>query len=185
MRAEKQGFMKIRRLHFFVFLLSLILISFKTYKEIDSNKINASGIYISRDTLFSLDKKYKNEITVELLKLNENKTVQLSFMEYSYKEGEDKMTNENITTWLNNESLYSYTMLNEKTIEISCYRKMPKRKWNDFATPSSIKIRAKFEVVGDNLILLNKSGGNFNKCYTFNKSMTNNHKNIKIGSACN
>lgn len=176
--------MKIRKLHILVFLLSLILISFKTYKEIDGNKINTSGIYISRDTLFSLDKNYKNEITVELLKLNENKTVQLSFMKYSYKEGEDKMTNENITTWLNNESLYNYTILNEKTIEISCYRKMPKRKWNDFATPSSIKIRAKFEVVGEKLILLKGSGGNFKKLYTLNKNITNNHKKIKIGSAC-
>lgn len=177
--------MKIGKLYIVVFLLSLILISFKTYKEVDNNKINTSGIYISRDTLFSIDKNYKNEITVELLKLNENKTVQLSFMKYSYKEGEDKMTNENITTWLSNESLYNYTALNDKTIEISCYCKMPKRKWNDFATPSSIKIRAKFEVIGEKLVLLKGSGGNFKKLYVLNKSLTNNHKKIKIGSACN
>ncbi|MFD1601468.1 hypothetical protein ACFSJW_15595 [Flavobacterium artemisiae] len=185
MGAEKEEFMKIGRLHVFIFLLSLILISFKTYKEVDDNNINTSGIYISRDTLFSLDKNYKNEITVELLKLNENKTVQLSFMKYSYKEGEDKMTNENITIWLGNESLYNYKVLNDKTIEISCYHKMPKRKWNDFATPSSVKIKAKFEVVGDKLILLKSSGGNFKKLYTLNKNIINNHKNIKIGSACN
>lgn len=177
--------MEMEKLTILVFLLSLILVSFKNYKETVGNSINTVGIYISRDTLFSLDKKYKNEITVELLKLNANNTVQVSFMKYSYKEGENKMNNENITTWLSNESLYNYRILNDKTIEISCYYKMPKRKWNDFATPSSTKIKAKFEVSGDKLLLLKTSGGNFKKLYTLNKNITNNHKEIRIGNACN
>ncbi|WP_193845712.1 hypothetical protein [Flavobacterium hungaricum] len=150
---------------------------------LEKNKINTAGIYISRDTLFSLDKRYKNEITVDLLKLNENNTVQVSFMKYSYLEGEDKMNNENITTWLNSESLYTYKIIDDSKIEISCYHKMPKRKWNDFATASTVKIKAKFEIFDNKLVQLSGSS-KFKRVYILDKNMTNNHKNIKIGSAC-
>ncbi len=153
--------------------------------ELQYKSVNTVGIYISRDTLFSIDKKYKNEINVSLLKLNENNTVQVSLIKYSYIEGADKMNNDNVTTWLSDESLYNYTIINKNKIEISCYLKMPKRKWNDFATPSSVKINEKFKIQNNKLIRLGKSNRNFKKIYELDKSITNNHKNIRIGNGCN
>ena len=190
--------MKINKLKGQILLLNFILIfvSCKTHTivnesekskktELQSKSINTVGIYISRDTLFSIDKKYKNEISVTLLKLNENNTVQVSFMKYSYREGEDKMNNDNITTWLGNESLYDYVIINENKIEISCYLKMPKRKWNDFATPSSVKIKERFKIHNNTLIRLGKSNSNFKKVYVLDTNITNNHKSIRIGNGCN
>jgi hypothetical protein len=190
--------MKINRLYILLFLVSFvrIFVSCKTYAEVNesesnknvelqNNSINTAGIYISRDTVFALDRKYKNEINVRLLKLNENNTVQVSLMKYSYNEGEDKMNNENVTTWLDNHSLFNYRLISKNKIEISCYIKMPKRRWNDFATPSSVKIREKFKIQGNKLIRLGKSNKNFKKVYLLDERITNNHKNIIIGNACN
>jgi hypothetical protein len=153
--------------------------------EMSDNYVSHDGIYISRDTLFSIDKRYKNQITVSLLKFNQNNTVQSSIIKYKYTEGENIMCNRNITTWLNNESLYSYSLRGKNEIIIKCYTKMPKRAWNDFATPHSIKISVKFKIYGDKLVLSGKSHKNFNHLYILDPAITNNHKKVKIGSACN
>lgn len=149
------------------------------------NTISTEGIYIARDTLFAIDKNFKNEITVRLLKLNKNFTVQVSLLEYSYLEGEDKLNNANVTNWLNNESLYNYSIKNKNEMVIECYKKMPKRAWYDFATAGSKKISVKFKISGEKLIQYKESNKYFAKTYILDKTITNNHKNIKIGNGCN
>lgn len=186
---------EINKLYFLFYILAIqIFISCSTSEinqsrfnkraEIQNNHLSTDGLYISRDTLHAINKNYKNEITVSLLKLNKDNTVQVSIIKYKYTEGENIMDNTNVTTWLNNESLYNYSLLNENEIIIQCYMKMPKRAWNDFATASSTKISVKFKIYKDKLVLSGKGNKYFNNLYILDRTMTNNHKKIKIGNAC-
>lgn len=179
--------MKRNIINIHIFFILLIFISCKIQKtnEDQINNMSTEGIYISRDTLFAIDKHYKNEISVRLIKLNKNFSVQVSLLKYSYKEGEDILNNANVTTWLNNEALYNYSTKNRNKIFIECYMKMPKRAWNDFATASSTKISAKFKISGDKIIQIKESNKYFAKTYILDRTITNNHKSIKIGNGCN
>ncbi|HLF53204.1 hypothetical protein [Flavobacterium sp.] len=184
-----------KRIIFLIFLvLTQIIISCNSTKiirsesdknyEIQKNEINHEGIYVSKDTLYSIDKNYKNEITIRLLKLNKDKTVQIS-NPYTFKEGENKLNNINLTDWLFSETSYNYTLKGESKLIIKCYAKRAKTCWYCWGGPGRIsEISEKFVINGDTLIRLKKSNKNFRKKYILDRSLNINHKKIRIGNAC-
>jgi hypothetical protein len=149
----------------------------------DDELINYNGIYISRDTLFSIDKNFKNEITVSLIKFNKNQSVQTS-NEFTYRQDEaDNLTNSNILKWLHNFSSYNFIIKDKNKLNISCYFKR-KRAWNDFATSSKTIVNEYFTIKGDTLFRNKKFSKNFKEIYILHKQLTNNHKKIGIRNAC-
>lgn len=152
--------------------------------ELQNNEIDYQGIYVSKDTLYSIDKNYKNEITIHLLKLNKDKTVQIS-KPYTFKEGENKLNNTNLTDWLFSETSYNYILKGKSKLVIECYSKRAKTCWYCWGGPGRVsEISEKFQIKGDTLIRLKKSNKNFRKKYILDKTLNNNHKKIRIGNAC-
>jgi hypothetical protein len=182
--------MKIKNILLGLLFLSFISCQSQNVKKskTDTNIINCNGIYVSRDTLYSLDKQYKNEITLRLLKFNKNFTVQTS-IEYTYLEGEEKLNNLNVTDWLDIESKYNYVIKNKKLV-IQCYSKQPKRAWNDFATGGDITIKETFKMAGNIIYKIKpffnhqNSRKKFSKLYILDETLTNNHKKVRKGNGC-
>lgn len=145
--------------------------------------INSDGLYLAADTLYSPDANYKSEITITLLKLNRNLTVQVS-ESFTFKAVEDTLKNDNVTHWLNNYSSYRYEYKGKREIVVSCYFKQPKRGFTDYATANVAKVSEVFVIDGNTLIRKGKSNANFSKKYVLRKELTNNHKSIAIGNAC-
>lgn len=177
--------MKIRKINIFLMFLALIFISCNTGNSKHlNNRINHEGIYVSSDTLYTLDKNYKNLITLRLLKLNRDGTVQVS-KSYMYSEGENKLNNDNLTDWLFDETSYRYTMKGKTKVVIGCFAKRAKTCWYCWGGPSRVsKISEKFKIIGDTLIRIKKSNENFSKKYILDKGLYNNHQKIRIGNAC-
>jgi hypothetical protein len=174
------------RLFYFI-TSTLILIAWKPKSVEKYNPeneiIDYNGVYVSRDTLFAIDKNHKNEITVSLLKFNKNKTIQTS-TEYTYTQGDfDNLTNLNITKWLHHYSSFSFDLKNKAKLTLQCYSKH-KRAWNNFATSSKTIIIENFTVKGDTLLRNKKNSKFFKRKYILNRQFTNNHMEIKQGNAC-
>ncbi|MFK7114827.1 hypothetical protein V3468_10320 [Flavobacterium oreochromis] len=148
-----------------------------------NEQIDYKGVYISRDTLFSLDKKYKNEISVDLIRFNIDKSVQTS-IKYSYLEGEaDQLNNSNLIKWLHDFTSYNFIVKKDGALIIKCFSKK-ERSLLDFATPSSINISEKFKIKGDTLYRIKRNSKNFKKVYILNRLLTSNHLKILKGNAC-
>lgn len=191
----KNSRMKIKKRIIFLMFLALaqIVVSCNATKisrssskdsDVQNNPINHEGIYVSRDTLYAIDKNYKSEITIHLLKLNKDKTVQVS-KPYTFKEGENKLDNTNLTDWLFSETSYVYTLKGRSKITVGCYFKRAKMCWYCWGGPGRVnQVSEKFEISGDTLIRLKKSNKNFSKKYILDKKLTNNHKTVRIGNGC-
>ena len=175
-------------------VLTQIIISCNSTKIIDSepgknyekqkNEINHDGIYVSKDTLYSIDKNYRNDVTIRLLKLNKDKTVQIS-NPYTCREGENKLNNLNLTDWLFSETSYNFTLKGESKLIIECFAKRSKTCWYCWGGPGRVnEISENFKINGDTLIRLKKSNKNFRKKYILDRTLYNNHKKIRIGNAC-
>ena len=151
------------------------------YTSIYSHKntsIDTLGTYVAKDTLPSLDPKFKDDVTTRLLRFNTNKTVQFSTSHNNYKHY-DNITNENLTDWIYNwASAYYYLDKNQKLV-IEWYEEGYNPRNNPWiqrlipAGPPTGPYHNKiiFAVKGDSLIR-GKS------IYILDRSLTNNHKFI-------
>ena len=162
-----------------ILIFSIFIIILHSCKTLDNkqNRFNTNFVYVSRDTLYSLDKEYKNDITINLIKLNKDKTVQVS-KNFSYREGEYSLNNSNVTDLLDEHTSYYFVVKGTSKIEIKCFFKYPNRVWYDFATANSNRVTEKFIIKGDTLIRVRKWSDHFDKIYILDKSLRNNHKEI-------
>lgn len=170
---------------FYLLFLALICNGCKSKNNTKSEKgeINYNGVYISRDTLFSIDKQFPNEITVSMIRFNKNQTVQTS-VDYSYIEHQpDNLTNANFLKWLHDFSGYQFELKGKTKVNINCHSKH-KRMWNDFATPSKTSVDVDFTIRGDTLFRNKKFSTDFKKMYILDKNLTNNHAKIFHRNAC-
>ncbi len=170
--------------------LSLILISLyackpiKTALELNNKKyskivnqqntpINTEGLYVLKDTITNSD--HKNEIITDFIKLNSNKTVQFS-SQHNNTINKEKISNENITTWLNDyASSFYYTKKNSKLV-VEHYIANPNRtSWYALDGPASapLKFKIAFKISGDTIIKNKKK-------YILDKTLTRNHKNVTV-----
>ncbi|MGH2666584.1 hypothetical protein [Flavobacterium sp.] len=154
----------------------------KKASQTDNGLINFTGIYVSRDTLPSLDKDFKKEITVSLMKFHQNGTVQMSG-QYSYNEGEpDQLNNFSVVKWLYNFTSFYFTQKKTKlTVYCSAIRK---KKTDDGVATSRVFVDEAFKIKGDTLFRDMKTSKHFKKIYILNKELTGNHMNVKQTNGC-
>ncbi|TGD58587.1 hypothetical protein [Flavobacterium humi] len=167
----------------FVFILAVgfCIPEDRTFQQ-DNGSINYTGLYVAKDTLPSLDKSFKSEITVYLMKFHPNGTVQMSG-KYTYNEGEpDQLTNPNIVKWLNPFTSFYFS---QKKAKLSIYcSSIHKRKATDFATASKVSVEETFRIKGDTLFRDKKTSRFFPKMYILHKELTFNHPSVRETNAC-
>jgi hypothetical protein len=190
LQAQKRTILKNRLNLVLNFLLILFLIilnscgSKKSASELNNEKyskilnrenkvVQTLGSYVSIDTLPSLDKQFKDEISISILKFNKNKTVQLS------KESKLKITNKNLTDYLNDYTSYYYYLKTNSTLILERYEgkhiKTPFYAWGGPPT-KPYKVAIRFKIKGDTLIRIG-----FKKKYILNSELIDNHKEVKKG----
>jgi hypothetical protein len=139
----------------------------------ENKVVQTLGSYVSIDTLPSLDKQFKDEISISILKFNKNKTVQLS------KESKLKITNKNLTDYLNDYTSYYYYLKTNSTLILERYEgkhiKTPFYAWGGPPT-KPYKVAIRFKIKGDTLIRIG-----FKKKYILNSELIDNHKEVKKG----
>lgn len=166
----------------------ILLFSACKSKKIEYSKkidgvINYNGIYVSRDTLPPLDRKFKREITIRLMKFNKDQSVQMSNSYIYYQGDSDNLNNSTILKWLHDFTSYNFAIKSKTKLNISCYAKH-KTPWYDFATSNKTIINENFTVKGDTLFRITKFSRNFDKIYVLDKTLTTNHTKIGQGNAC-
>ncbi len=148
----------------------------KKYSKIASVKnsgINTEGVYVLKDTLTNKDNETEKIIITNFIKFNANKTVQFSSKHQSNSD-EKKITNENLTNWLNDyASSYYYTKNNSKLIVEHYIANPTRQSWYALDGPNSapLKFKITFKINGDTLVKNKKK-------YILDKTLTNNHKTI-------
>lgn len=96
-------------------LILVLLFSACKSKNIEYSKkvnrlINYNGIYVSRDTLPPLNKNFKSEITVRLMKFNKDQSVQMSNTYVYYQGDSDNLTNSTLLKWLHDFTSYNFAI---------------------------------------------------------------------------
>ena len=155
------------------------------YSKISKEKnllISKKGTYISKDTLFSLDEQLDNEVSTDLIRFNDNRTVQISRGLISENKN-IAVTNENLIDFISNiTSHYYYYFKGKNKLIIERYEgKSYDASFYALGGPrnGAYVVSEKFEIRGDTLFNMEKYKTNFKQMYILNKKLIENHSELK------